>query len=46
MQKIIDFDLTDNRVPTSENLLGSDFFHIRPNYLCIYTSVKLDNRVD
>ncbi len=35
MQKIIDFNLIDNRVPTSDNLLGSDLFHKRPNYLYI-----------
>ena len=41
MPKIIDIHVTDIRVPTSDTLLGSDPFHKKPNYSCVYTSVKL-----
>ena len=45
MPKIIDVNVTDIRVPTSDTLLGSDPFHKKPNYSCVYTSIKLDNGI-
>jgi L-fuconate dehydratase len=46
MLKIIDIKVTDIRVPTSDTLLGSDPFHKKPNYACVYTTIKLDNNIE
>ena len=45
MQKIIDIKVLDIRVPTSDNLLGSDPFHKKPNYSCVYTTIILDSGI-
>ncbi len=45
MQKIIDIEVTDIRVPTSDKLFGSDPFHIKPNYSCVYTTITLDSNI-
>ena len=44
--KIINIEVTDIRVPTSDTLLGSDPFHKKPNYSCVYTSIKLKNGIE
>ena len=36
---------TDIRVPTSDTLLGSDPFHKKPNYSCVYTTIELSNGI-
>jgi L-fuconate dehydratase len=36
----------DLRVPTSDTLLGSDPFHKKPNYSCVYTQIKLSNGIE
>ena len=46
MAKIIDIKVTDIRVPTSDTLLGSDPFHKKPNYSCVYTTIKLNNGIE
>ena len=46
MAKIIDIKVTDIRVPTSDTLQGSDPFHKKPNYSCVYTQIKLDNGIE
>ena len=46
MNRIIDIKVTDIRVPTSDKLLGSDPFHKKPNYSCVYTSIMLDNGIE
>ena len=46
MIKIKDIQVTDIRVPTSDTLLGSDPFHKKPNYSCVYTKIKLDNGIE
>ena len=43
--KIMDIEVADLRVPTSDTLLGSDPFHLKPNYSCVYTKIKLSNGV-
>ncbi len=43
--KIISTDILDLRVPTSDSMLGSDPFHKKPNYSCVYTSLKLANGI-
>ena len=45
MIKIKDIQVTDIRVPTSDTLLGSDPFHKKPNYSCVYTTIELSNGV-
>lgn len=45
MLKIKDIIVTDLRVPTSDTLLGSDPFHKKPNYSCVYTTINLDNGI-
>ena len=45
MQKIRDIIVSDLRVPTSDNLFGSDPFHKKPNYSCVYTTITLDNNI-
>ena len=45
MPKISDIKVQDLRVPTSDTLLGSDPFHKKPNYSCVYTSIELDNDI-
>ncbi len=44
--KIIDIQVSDIRVPTSDTLHGSDPFHKKPNYSCVYTTIKLNNGVE
>lgn len=44
--KIVDINVTDIRVPTSDTLKGSDPFHKKPNYSCVHTSVKFDNGIN
>jgi L-fuconate dehydratase len=39
-------EVTDIRVPTSDSLLGSDPFHKKPNYSCVYTKIKLSNSIE
>jgi L-fuconate dehydratase len=46
MSKIIDIKVTDVRVPTSDTLHGSDPFHKKPNWSCVYTQIKLDNGIE
>ena len=41
--KVIKTTVTDIRVPTSDTLLGSDPFHKKPNYSCVYTTVELSD---
>ena len=36
-------EVMDIRVPTSDTLQGSDPFHKKPNWSCVYTKVLLDN---
>ena len=38
--KIVDVDIVDLRVPTSDTLLGSDPFHKKPNYSAVLTTVR------
>ena len=38
--------VSDIRVPTSDDLLGSDPFHKKPNYSCVYTTIKLNNGIE
>ncbi len=45
MLKIIDIKVSDIRVPTSDKLIGSDPFHKKPNYSCVYTTIRLDNNI-
>lgn len=45
MQKIIDIKISDIRVPTSDKSLGSDPFHKKPNYSCVYTTITLDSGI-
>ena len=45
MQNIIEIKVLDIRVPTSDNLLGSDPFHKKPNYSCVYTTIILDSGI-
>ena len=44
--KIVDVEVIDIRVPTSDTLQGSDPFHKKPNWSCVYTSIKLDNGIE
>ena len=44
--KIVDIEAIDLRVPTSDTLQGSDPFHKKPNWSCVYTSIKLDNGIE
>lgn len=46
MPKINNIQVTDLRVPTSDTLLGSDPFHKKPNYSCVYTKIKLNNGIE
>ena len=41
--KIAEVKVSDIRVPTSDTLLGSDPFHKKPNYSCVYTQILLNN---
>ena len=41
--KVIKTSVTDIRVPTSDTLLGSDPFHKKPNYSCVYTTIELND---
>ncbi len=41
--KVIKTIVTDIRVPTSDTLLGSDPFHKKPNYSCVYTTIELND---
>ena len=43
MSKIIDIEITDLRVSTSDNLQGSDPFHKKPNYSCVLTKINIDD---
>ena len=45
MLKIKNIVATDLRVPTSDTLLGSDPFHKKPNYSCVYTTINLSNGI-
>ena len=45
MPKIVNIVVTDLRVPTSDTLLGSDPFHKKPNYSCVYTTINLSNGI-
>ena len=45
MLKIKEIVVTDLRVPTSDTLLGSDPFHKKPNYSCVYTTINLSNGI-
>ena len=45
MLKIKEVTVTDIRVPTSDTLLGSDPFHKKPNYSCVYTTINLSNGI-
>jgi len=45
MLKIVNIVVTDLRVPTSDTLLGSDPFHKKPNYSCVYTTINLSNGI-
>jgi L-fuconate dehydratase len=45
MLKIKNIVTTDLRVPTSDTLLGSDPFHKKPNYSCVYTTINLSNGI-
>ena len=45
MLTIKEIKVFDIRVPTSDNLYGSDPFHKKPNYSCVYTSIILDNGI-
>ena len=45
MPKIVNIEVTDLRVPTSDTLLGSDPFHKKPNYSCVYTTINLSNGI-
>ena len=42
MSKIIDIEIIDLRVPTSDTLQGSDPFHKKPNYSCVLTRINTD----
>ena len=42
---IVSTKVSDIRVPTSDSLLGSDPFHKKPNYSCVYTTIELSNGV-
>ena len=44
--KIVAVEVIDIRVPTSDTLQGSDPFHKKPNWSCVYTSIKLDNGIE
>ena len=39
-------EVFDIRVPTSDSLLGSDPFHKKPNYSCVYTTIELSNGIE
>ena len=41
--KVVKTEAADIRVPTSDTLLGSDPFHKKPNYSCVYTSIQLSD---
>ncbi len=43
--RVIKTSVTDIRVPTSDTLLGSDPFHKKPNYSCVYTTIELSNGI-
>jgi len=45
MLKIVNIVVSDLRVPTSDTLLGSDPFHKKPNYSCVYTTINLSNGI-
>ena len=45
MPKIVNIVVTDLRVPTSDTLLGSDPFHKKPNYSCVYTTINLSDGI-
>ena len=40
--RIIEVEIVDLRVPTSDTLLGSDPFHKNPNYSAVLTTLKTD----
>ena len=41
--RIKEFEVIDLRVPTSDNLLGSDPFHRKPNYSVVLTKLFGNN---
>lgn len=43
---IKEVEVMDIRVPTSDTLQGSDPFHKKPNWSCVYTKVLLDNGIE
>tara|TARA_Y100001970_G_C14255213_1_gene874799 strand:+ start:6983 stop:8311 length:1329 start_codon:yes stop_codon:yes gene_type:complete len=43
---IKDVEVIDIRVPTSDTLQGSDPFHKKPNWSCVYTKILLDNGIE
>ena len=45
MSKILDIEIIDLRVPTSDTLQGSDPFHKKPNYSCVLTRINNDDGV-
>ncbi len=45
MPQIIEVDVKDLRVKTSDTLHGSDPFHKQPNYSCVLTSIKNDDGI-
>ena len=44
--KIVSVEVADLRVPTSDTLMGSDPFHKKPSYSCVYTQIKLSNGIE
>ena len=44
--KVNSVEIADLRVPTSDTLLGSDPFHKKINYSCVYTQIKLSNGIE
>ena len=44
--KIMSAEVMDIRVPTSDTMQGSDPFHKKPNWSCVYTCIKLDNGIE
>ncbi len=46
MTTIKKIEVHDIRVPTSDKLLGSDPFHKKPNYSCVYTKIILNNGIE
>lgn len=43
MHSVTSVIVQDIRVPTSDELLGSDPFHKKPDYSCVYTTIDTDS---